>query len=64
MVSRIPNGSFTGRKEELGKLKHALCPSLSTTGHTAVPRIYVIYGMGGAGKSEVALKFAHDNRLE
>ena len=64
MVSRRPNPLFTGREEELRKLEQALCPSLSTTAHTAVPKIYVIYGMGGAGKSEVALRFAHDNRLE
>lgn len=64
MVSRRPNPLFTGREEELGKLKQALCPSLSSTTPTAVPRIYVIYGMGGAGKSEVALGFAHENRSE
>lgn len=64
IVSRRPNPLFTGREEELGKLKQALCPSLSTTAHNAVPKIYVIQGMGGAGKSEVALKFAHDNRPE
>lgn len=64
MVSRRPNSLFTGRKEELRKLKQALCSSMSTTAQTAVPKIYVIYGMGGAGKSEVATRFAHDNRLE
>ena len=64
MVSRRPNPLFTGRVEELGKLKQVLCPSLSTAGHAAVPKIYVIHGMGGAGKSEVALKFAFENRLE
>lgn len=62
MVSRRPNPLFTGREEEIGKLKQALCPSLST--HTVVPKIYVIHGMGGAGKSEVALKFARDSQLE
>ena len=64
MVSRRPNTLFTGREEELKKLQQALCPSLSTTATTAVPRTYVICGMGGAGKSEVALNFAHDNRPE
>lgn len=64
IVTRRPNSLFTGREEELGKLKQALCPSVSTTAHTATPKIYVIHGMGGAGKSEVALKFAHDNRPE
>ena len=64
MVSRRPNPIFTGRVEELGKLKRVLCPSLSTAENTAVPKIYVIHGMGGAGKSEVALRFAHENRPE
>ena len=64
MVSRRPNPLFTGREKELRKLKEVLCSSLSTTGHTAVPKIYVIHGMGGAGKSEIAVKFAYDNRLE
>lgn len=64
MVPRRPNTLFTGREKEIGKLKQALSPSLSTTAHAAVPKVYVIYGMGGAGKSEVALKFAHENRPE
>ena len=64
MIFRRPNPLFTGREEELGKLKQALSPSLSTTAHTAVPKVYVIYGMGGAGKSEVALRYAHENRPE
>lgn len=64
MVFRRPNPLFTGREEELGKLEQALCSSYSTTAQTAVPKIYVIYGMGGAGKSEVAVTFAHNHRLE
>ena len=64
MVSRRLNPFFTGREEELRKLKQALCAPHSTTRGTAVPKTYVIHGMGGAGKSEVALKFAHENRPE
>ena len=44
------------------KLKEALSPSFSTSDHATVPKIYVIHGMGGAGKSEIAVKFAHENR--
>ena len=62
MVSRRPNPLFTGREGELKKLKQALCPSPLTSGHATSPKIYVIHGMGGAGKSEVAVKFAHENR--
>ena len=59
---RRPNPLFTGREDELGRLKQALCPSDSMSEQTARPKIYVIQGMGGAGKSEVAVKFAHGNR--
>ena len=39
-------------------------PLLFDKPQVAWPRTYVICGMGGAGKSEVALKFAYDNRAE
>ena len=61
-VRRGPNPLFTGREDELGRLREALCPSESWSEETSRPKIYVIQGMGGAGKSEVAVKFAHDNR--
>lgn len=64
MVYRRLNPFFTGREEELRKLQQALCASHSTIRDTAVLKTYVIHGMGGAGKSEVALKFAHENRPE
>ncbi|KAM0799817.1 hypothetical protein BDR22DRAFT_854308 [Usnea florida] len=61
-VRRRPNPLFTGREDELGRLREALCPSESWSEEISRPKIYVIQGMGGAGKSEVAVKFAHDNR--
>ena len=64
MVSRRPNPLFTGREEELKKIQRALCPSFVTTKLTIAPKIYIIYGMGGAGKSEIAVQVAHDNRAE
>lgn len=64
MVSRLVNTLFTGRKEEIETLQQSLCPSRSTGPQIVSARIYVIHGMGGAGKSEVALKFAYDNREE
>ena len=64
MVMRNPNTLFTGREEELGRLRQALCPSFSESGYISRPKIFVIQGMGGAGKSEVAIKFANDNRSE
>ena len=62
LVMRRPNPLFTGREYELGRLKQALCPSESRSEEILRPKIYVIQGMGGAGKSEVAVNFAHDNR--
>lgn len=64
MVFRRPNPLFTGRKDELGKLEKALSPMTSKKRQKTKADIYVIYGMGGAGKSEVALNFAYDHRPE
>ncbi|KAM0805165.1 P-loop containing nucleoside triphosphate hydrolase protein [Usnea florida] len=64
MVTRRVNPVFTGREEEIEDLKHSLCPSQATELLATWPKIYVIHGLGGAGKSEVALKFAYDNRAE
>ena len=64
MVSRRVNSVFSGREKELKDLQHSLSPSHSTNPQAADSQIYVIRGLGGAGKSEVALKFAHDNRAE
>ena len=64
MVSRRPNPLFTGRKDELDKLKKALSPLTPKDKQKTKADIYVLYGMGGAGKSEVALNFAYDHRPE
>ena len=63
MVPRRVNTVFTGREKEINDLQQSLCPSHSESPATE-SKIYVIHGIGGAGKSEVALKFAHDNRSE
>ena len=64
MVTRRVNPVFTGREEEIKDLQRSLCPSQSIKLLAIWPKIYVIHGLGGAGKSEVALKFAYDNRAE
>lgn len=64
MVSRRPNPLFTGRKDELDKLKKALSPLTPKDKQNTKANIYVLFGMGGAGKSEVALNFAYDHRPE
>lgn len=64
MVSRRVNPVFTGREKEINDLQQSLCPSYSTKLQVTWPKVYVIHGLGGAGKSEVALKFVYDNRAE
>ena len=64
MVSPRVNPVFTGREREIEDLQKSLCPSHSTGLQARGSKIYVIHGLGGAGKSEVALKFVHDNRAE
>lgn len=62
MVSRRVNTVFTGREKEIKDLQQSLSPSRPTDSQARKSKIYVIEGLGGAGKSEVALKFAYDNR--
>ena len=62
MISRRPNPLFTGREAELGRLRDALCPLIPKDKQNTAANIYLLYGMGGAGKSEVALKFVYDHR--
>lgn len=62
MVSRRVNTVFTGREKEIKDLQQSLSPSRPTDSQATESKIYVIEGLGGAGKSEVALKFAYDNR--
>ena len=64
MISRRVNTVFTGREKEIKNLQQSLSLSHSTNSQVTGSKIYVIYGLGGAGKSEVALKFAYDNRTE
>lgn len=64
MVSRRVNTVFTGREKEIKNIQQSLSTSHSTNSQATGSKIYVIYGLGGAGKSEVALKFAYDNRTE
>ncbi|KAM3086332.1 hypothetical protein ACMFMG_000468 [Clarireedia jacksonii] len=51
---------FTGRKKILERLGESLCPATSK----GIERggTFVIQGMGGAGKSQICVKFADENR--
>ena len=52
---------FTGGNEVCRKLRESCIPS----GHSTAPvsqRIFTLYGLGGSGKTQMALKFASDHR--
>ncbi|KAL8819637.1 MAG: hypothetical protein Q9191_007690, partial [Dirinaria sp. TL-2023a] len=60
MVPRAASAQYTGRRELGDRLTHAFSHNspIPLTGQ----RRFVIVGMGGAGKSEVCLKFAETHQ--
>jgi len=52
---RPPCDMFIGRSDEIGRLEKALLPAESGNEKT---RIFVIHGLGGMGKSQLAAKYA------
>ena len=50
--------TFVGRNEELQKLEHCLLPGTRTRDQ----RIVIIHGLGGMGKTQLALKYALRHR--
>ena len=61
MVPRPVNTFFTGQKRLLKMLREIICDNPQQEVHEKQRR-FVIIGIGGAGKSEVCLKFAEENR--
>jgi hypothetical protein len=57
-VPRAPNLLFTGRQDLLDSMKNHLV----TAPEKKDRPIFVLQGIGGAGKSEAAIKFAADNQ--
>lgn len=49
------NQGFRGRKETLDRISDSLKPSQQTL------KSYALYGLGGVGKTQLALKFAYSN---
>jgi hypothetical protein len=49
---------FTGREDVSLQLQHSVFESTNTN----TQRRFVVYGMGGSGKTQVLLKFAQDQR--
>ena len=55
-LPRAPNPVFGGREEELARLGQDLSPCANAVA------TQVVYGLGGVGKSELALQHAHSHR--
>jgi hypothetical protein len=51
-----PSGIFTGREDILELLRAYFF------GDSTERRLFVLYGLGGAGKTQLALKFVHQHR--
>jgi len=60
VVSQLENPNFTGRNE----IRHRLYDTLLKDRHMRKQSqdIFVLYGLGGSGKTQVCLKFAHERR--
>ena len=57
-----PSTIFTGREDVLSKMKSYFSPS--TASGQSQQHIFVLYGMGGAGKTQIALKFVQKNATQ
>lgn len=62
-IPRNPSPFFTGREEICERLRASCLPSnISST--LRQQRRFVIYGLGGSGKTQLCLKFAENHREE
>ncbi|KAJ7458797.1 P-loop containing nucleoside triphosphate hydrolase protein [Mycena galericulata] len=55
----LPVSSFTGRKDILERMGHYFDRDLGSMQH-----IFVLHGLGGSGKSQLAFKFVHDSQAQ
>ena len=53
-----PSRVFTGRETILKRMSDFFAPEYDCRGR----KEYLLYGMGGAGKAQLALKFMEENR--
>jgi hypothetical protein len=63
LIPRPVNPFFTGQKKILEEMQTRLC-SVAVASQEPSPNRFVIIGIGGAGKSELCLKFAYTHRQE
>ena len=60
-VMRKPTSFFTGRETHSQNVKNRFLAAQGQSGR-ATHAIFVVYGLGGSGKTEFCLKYAHDHR--
>ena len=60
-VNRCSTNYFTGRKVHARDMKEAFDAAQAET-HLFCSRIFVIYGLGGSGKTQFSLKYIEENR--
>ena len=56
-----PSSIFTGRKEALDQLSEYFNEATASVAR-ATQRVFVLFGMGGSGKTQIALKFVNECR--
>ena len=52
------SSTFTGREDVCKNLQDSCLPQIDRT----VQKRFVIYGLGGTGKTQISLKFTQDHR--
>jgi nucleoside phosphorylase len=63
LVPHNVSSMFTGR-DDICQLLRERCLRSEKHGGMEVLKVFVLYGLGGSGKTQVCLKFAHDHREE
>lgn len=61
-IPRAVSSMFTGKADLLDDLRHCLFDSSTQIEKQHVQKRFIIYGLGGSGKTEFCCKFAQDNR--
>ena len=56
-----PTKGFTGRIDILNKLSTYFSETTASVA-CATQRVFVLFGMGGAGKTQIALKFVNEHQ--